>query len=143
MKILVTGGAGYIGSHTTLELLKAGHDVVVVDNLCNSSEESLRRVAELVGRAPKFYNLDIRDEAALDKVVAAEKPFDATIHFAALKAVGESTQIPLKYYENNLGGTFTLLKAPARRRSTASRRACRSARTSPRPAARTRTAGRS
>ena len=110
MKILVTGGAGYIGSHTTLELLKAGHDVVVVDNLCNSSEESLRRVAELVGRAPKFYNLDIRDEAALDKVVAAEKPFDATIHFAALKAVGESTQIPLKYYENNLGGTFTLHK---------------------------------
>ena len=96
MKILVTGGAGYIGSHTTLELLKAGHDVVVVDNLCNSSEESLRRVAELAGKAPKFYNLDIRDAAALDKVVAAEKPFDATIHFAALKAVGESTQIPLK-----------------------------------------------
>ena len=110
MKILVTGGAGYIGSHTTLELLKAGHDVVVVDNLCNSSEESLRRVAELAGKTPKFYNLDIRDAAALDKVVAAEKPFDATIHFAALKAVGESTQIPLKYYENNLGGTFTLLK---------------------------------
>ncbi|MBR0506893.1 MAG: UDP-glucose 4-epimerase GalE [Kiritimatiellae bacterium] len=110
MKILVTGGAGYIGSHTTLELLKAGHDVVVVDNLCNSSEESLRRVAELAGRAPKFYNIDIRDEAALDRVVAAEKPFGATIHFAALKAVGESTQIPLKYYENNLGGTFTLLK---------------------------------
>jgi UDP-glucose 4-epimerase len=110
MKILVTGGAGYIGSHTTLELLKAGHDVVVVDNLCNSSQESLRRVAELAGKAPKFFELDIRDEAALDKVVAAEKPFDATIHFAALKAVGESTQIPLKYYENNLGGTFTLLK---------------------------------
>jgi len=113
MKILVTGGAGYIGSHTTLELLKAGHDVVIVDNLCNSSEESLKRVAELAGRAPKFYNLDIRDEAALDKVVAAEKPFDATIHFAALKAVGESTQIPLKYYNNNLGGTFTLLKVLA------------------------------
>ena len=113
MKILVTGGAGYIGSHTTLELLKAGHDVVVVDNLCNSSEEALRRVAELAGKAPKFYNLDIRDEAALDKVVAAEKPFDATIHFAALKAVGESTQIPLKYYNNNLGGTFTLLKVLA------------------------------
>ena len=110
MKILVTGGAGYIGSHTTLELLKAGHDVVVVDNLCNSSQESLRREAELAGKAPKFFQLDIRDEAALDKVVAAEKPFDATIHFAALKAVGESTQIPLKYYENNLGGTFTLLK---------------------------------
>ena len=113
MKILVTGGAGYIGSHTTLELLKAGHDVVVVDNLCNSSEEALRRVAELAGKAPKFYNLDIRDEAALDKVVASEKPFDATIHFAALKAVGESTQIPLKYYNNNLGGTFTLLKVLA------------------------------
>ena len=113
MKILVTGGAGYIGSHTTLELLKAGHDVVVVDNLCNSSEEALRRVAELAGRAPKFYNLDIRDEAALDKVVAAEKPFDAAIHFAALKAVGESTKIPLKYYNNNLGGTFTLLKVLA------------------------------
>ena len=110
MKILVTGGAGYIGSHTTLELLKAGHDVVVVDNLCNSSEESLRRVAELAGKAAKFYGLDIRDEAALGDAVAAEKPFDATIHFAALKAVGESTQVPLKYYENNLGGTFTLLK---------------------------------
>ena len=113
MKILVTGGAGYIGSHTTLELLKAGHDVVVVDNLCNSSEEALRRVAELAGRAPKFCNLDIRDEAALDKVVEAEKPFDATIHLAALKAVGESTKIPLKYYNNNLGGTFTLLKVLA------------------------------
>jgi UDP-glucose 4-epimerase len=113
MKILVTGGAGYIGSHTVLELLKAGHDVVVVDNLCNSCEESLRRVGNLAGRAPRFYNLDIRDEAALDKVVAEEKSFDATIHFAALKAVGESTQIPLKYYENNLGGTFTLLKVLA------------------------------
>jgi len=113
MKILVTGGAGYIGSHTTLELLKAGHDAVVVDNLCNSSEESLRRVAELAGRAPKFFKLDIRDEVALDQVVAAEGPFDATIHFAALKAVGESTQIPLKYYANNLGGTFTLLKVLA------------------------------
>ena len=110
MKILVTGGAGYIGSHTVLELLKAGHDVVVVDNLCNSSEESLKRVEKLAGKAAKFFNVDIRDEAALDKVVAAEKPFDAAIHFAALKAVGESTQIPLKYYNNNLGGTFTLLK---------------------------------
>ena len=110
MKILVTGGAGYIGSHTVLELLKAGHDVVVVDNLCNSSEESLKRVEKLAGKTVKFFNVDIRDEAALDKVVAAEKPFDATIHFAALKAVGESTQVPLKYYNNNLGGTFTLLK---------------------------------
>ena len=110
LDILVTGGAGYIGSHTVLELLKAGHDVVVVDNLCNSSEESLKRVEKLAGRTVKFFNVDIRDEAALDKVVAAEKPFGATIHFAALKAVGESTKIPLKYYNNNLGGTFTLLK---------------------------------
>ena len=113
MKIFVTGGAGYIGSHTVLELLKAGHDVVVVDNLCNSCEESLKRVAELAGRAPKFYNADIRDEAAMDRILSAEAPFDATIHFAALKAVGESTQIPLKYYANNLGGTFTLLKTLA------------------------------
>jgi UDP-glucose 4-epimerase len=113
MKILVTGGAGFIGSHTVLELLKAGHDVTVVDNLSNASEESLRRVAELAGKAPTFHKIDIRDEAALDRVVAAEKPFDATIHFAALKAVGESTRIPLKYYENNLGGTFTLLKVLA------------------------------
>lgn len=111
MKVFVTGGAGFIGSHTVLELLKAGHDVVVADNLCNSSEESLKRVAKLAGREPVFYNLDIRDEAGLDDLLSKEGPFDATIHFAALKAVGESVTIPLKYYENNLGGTFTLLKA--------------------------------
>lgn len=110
MKVFVTGGAGYIGSHTCVELLEAGHEVVVVDNLCNSCEESLKRVQEITGRELKFYKVDIRDEEALDKVVATEGPFDATIHFAALKAVGESTQIPLKYYANNLGGTFTLLK---------------------------------
>jgi len=113
MKILVTGGAGFIGSHTVLELLKCGHDVVVVDNLCNSSEESLRRVAKIAGRAAKFHRIDIRDEAALDGVVAGEGPFDATIHFAALKAVGESVSMPLAYYSNNLGGTFTLLKVLA------------------------------
>ncbi len=110
MKILVTGGAGFIGSHTVVELLNAGHDVVVVDNLCNSSRESLARVKEITGREASFYELDIRDEARLNEVLDKEGPFQATIHFAALKAVGESTRIPLKYYANNLGGTFTLLK---------------------------------
>ena len=110
MKILVTGGAGFIGSHTVVELLNAGHDVVVVDNLCNSSRESLARVKEITGREAAFYELDIRDEARLNEVLDKEGPFQATIHFAALKAVGESTRIPLKYYANNLGGTFTLLK---------------------------------
>ena len=109
MKILVTGGAGYIGSHTTVELLAAGHDVVVVDNLCNSSRESLKRVKKIVGRGPRFHKADIRDAKKLNAVLDAEGPFDAAIHFAALKSVGESTQIPLKYYNNNLGGTFTLL----------------------------------
>ena len=110
MKILVTGGAGYIGSHTTVELLNAGHEVVVVDNLCNSSKKSLERVKKITGKAPKFYKIDIRDTKKLNAMLDKEAPFDATIHFAALKAVGESTQIPLKYYNNNLGGTFNLLQ---------------------------------
>ena len=109
MKILVTGGAGYIGSHTVVELLNAGHEVVVVDNLCNSSKKSLTRVKRITGKKPAFYRVDIRDAKRLDAVLDREGPFDAAIHFAALKAVGESTQIPLKYYANNLGGTFTLL----------------------------------
>ena len=113
MKVFVTGGAGFIGSHTCVELLSAGHEVVVVDNLCNSSKESLRRVRKITRRALKFYKADIRDERRLARIVAAEAPFDAAIHFAALKAVGESVQVPLKYYENNLGGTFTLLKVLA------------------------------
>ena len=113
MKILVTGGAGYIGSHTVVELLNAGHEVVVVDNLCNSSRKSLARVKRITGKEPAFYKADIRDEKKLNAILDKEAPFHATIHFAALKAVGESTKIPLKYYANNLGGTFTLLKCLA------------------------------
>ncbi|MBR3561315.1 MAG: UDP-glucose 4-epimerase GalE [Oscillospiraceae bacterium] len=115
MNILVTGGAGYIGSHTVLELLLAGHEVVVVDNLSNASEESLRRVLELAReekpdvREIPFHNVDLRDRAGLEKVFADSKPFDCCIHFAGLKAVGESVAKPWEYYENNIGGTLTLL----------------------------------
>jgi UDP-glucose 4-epimerase len=108
--ILVTGGAGYIGSHTCLELLNAGYAVVVVDNLDNSSEESLRRVRELAGRDLTFHRGDVCASKDLAKVFAAHR-FDAVIHFAGLKAVGESCEIPLRYYENNLFGTIELLKA--------------------------------
>ena len=110
MKILVTGGAGYIGSHTVLELLKAGHDVVVVDNYVNSKPEALKRVAELAGRAPVFHEVDLLDRPALDWVFAAGK-IDAVIHFAALKAVGESVAQPLAYYRNNIAGTISLCEA--------------------------------
>ena len=113
MKVLVTGGAGFIGSHTVVELLNAGHDVAVVDNLCNSSEESLRRVAAITGKPVPFHNVDIRDRSALDAVFKAEGPVDAVIHFAALKAVGESVRIPLDYYGNNISGTVTLCEAMA------------------------------
>jgi UDP-glucose 4-epimerase len=111
--ILVTGGAGYIGSHTCLELLAAGHRVVVVDNLANSSEESLRRVRELTGRDLDFHAVDLRDGAALRQVFAAHPDVAAVVHFAGWKAVGESCEIPLRYYENNLLGTVELLKAMA------------------------------
>ena len=110
MRILVTGGAGYIGSHTALELLGAGHDVVVVDNLINSREEALGRVMELAGRPLTFHRVDLLDPAALDAVFAAA-PIDAVIHFAALKAVGESVAQPLRYYHNNVTGTLHLLEA--------------------------------
>ncbi|QTG80717.1 UDP-glucose 4-epimerase GalE [Arthrobacter crystallopoietes] len=109
MKILVTGGTGYIGSHTTLALLEAGHDVVVVDNLANSSEESLRRVQELAGRKAAFHKVDLLDEVRLGEVFDAER-VDAVIHFAGLKAVGESVDQPLHYYHNNVGGTLNLLR---------------------------------
>ena len=109
MRILVTGGTGYIGSHTVLSLQEAGHEVVVVDNLVNSSEEALRRVAELSGAAAAFHRVDLVDEAAVDAVFAAH-PIDAVIHFAGLKAVGESVREPLRYYHNNLTGTLNLLR---------------------------------
>jgi UDP-glucose 4-epimerase len=107
--ILVTGGAGYIGSHTCLEMLNEGHEVVVVDNLDNSSEESLRRVQELTGRPLTFHEVDVCDRPALQKVFQSHT-FDAVVHFAGLKAVGESCEIPLRYYENNIFGTIELLK---------------------------------
>lgn len=109
MNILVTGGAGYIGSHTLIELYKAGHTAVVVDNLSNSNPEGLRRVAEIIGiKNIPFYETDIRDREGLEKVFAAHK-FDACIHFAGLKAVGESVEKPWEYYENNIAGTLTLV----------------------------------
>jgi UDP-glucose 4-epimerase len=107
MNVLVTGGAGYIGSHTVLELLNSGHDVCVVDNLSNSSDESLRRVAELSGKSIDFHKVDILDKPRLTEVVQGAG-FDAVIHFAALKAVGESVGQPLRYYHNNITGTLVL-----------------------------------
>jgi UDP-glucose 4-epimerase len=112
MRVLVTGGAGYIGSHTCVEMLSAGMDVVVVDNLCNSKEESLRRVGEIAGRTPTFIQGDLRDHAALDAIFRNHS-FDAVVHFAGLKAVGESVEIPLAYYDNNVGGTIALCRAMA------------------------------
>jgi UDP-glucose 4-epimerase len=107
MKILVTGGAGFIGSHTCVELLEAGYDVVVLDNLSNSSEKSLERVEKITGKKVTFYKADILDREALNKIFDAEK-IDAVIHFAGLKAVGESVQKPLEYYQNNITGTLIL-----------------------------------
>ncbi|MCQ2274466.1 MAG: UDP-glucose 4-epimerase GalE [Bacteroidales bacterium] len=109
MNILVTGGAGFIGSHTLIELYAAGHTAVVIDNLSNSNPESLRRVAKLIGiDAIPFYQMDIRDREGLAKLMSEHK-FDACIHFAGLKAVGESVAKPWEYYENNIAGTLTLL----------------------------------
>lgn len=111
-KVLVTGGAGYIGSHITLALLQEGFDVVVLDNLSNSSVESLRRVEQLAGRAPVFVEGDIRDRSLL-KQLLAQHPVQAVLHLAGLKAVGESVTQPLHYYNNNVGGTLALCQAMA------------------------------
>ena len=109
MTILVTGGAGYIGSHTCVELLQAGHDVVVVDNLSNSSPKAIERVGQIAGKKVRFYEQDVRDAAALERVFR-ENAIDWVIHFAGLKAVGESVAKPLEYYDNNLGSTLVLLE---------------------------------
>lgn len=108
MKILVTGGAGYIGSHTCVELLNAGYDIVVLDNLCNSSEKSLNVVKEITGKDFPFYKVDLLDYDAVEKVFEENK-IDAVIHFAGLKAVGESVSIPITYYHNNITGTLNLV----------------------------------
>ena len=109
MAILTTGGAGYIGSHTCIELIKAGYDVVVVDNLDNSSEKSLDRVEKIVGKKIKFYKEDVRDREAMRKIFT-ENNIEAVIHFAGLKAVGESVAKPIEYYDNNLISTLVLLE---------------------------------
>ena len=111
--ILITGGAGYIGSHTAVELLNSGYEVIVYDNLCNSSKESLKRVEELTGKTVKFYEGDVRDAKALEDMFNKES-IDAVIHCAALKAVGESVQKPLLYYQNNITGTLTLMDVMSR-----------------------------
>jgi len=112
--ILVTGGAGYIGSHTCVELLAHGYDVVVVDNLSNSHHEALKRVQEIAGRSLAFHQVDVRDRAVLYQVFA-QYPIDAVIHFAGLKAVGESVAQPLSYYDNNVSGTLVLCEVMAER----------------------------
>ena len=110
MKILVTGGAGYIGSHTCVELLNSGHEVVVVDNFYNSSKESVSRVEKITEKKISLYGGDVRDRALLEKIFTEHK-IDCVIHFAGLKAVGESCAKPIEYYDNNLGGTLTLVDA--------------------------------
>lgn len=109
MSILVTGGAGYIGSHTCVKLLEAGYDVVVLDNLSNSSPKAIGRVEAITGKKIKFYECDILDRDGM-RTIFQENSIDAVIHFAGLKAVGESVAVPLKYYENNISGTVYLLE---------------------------------
>lgn len=108
-KILITGGAGYIGSHTAVELLKNGEELVIVDNFSNSSPEVLEKIKKITGKDFKFYELDLLDEEKLDNVFKENK-IEAVIHFAGLKAVGESVEKPIEYYHNNITGTLILLK---------------------------------
>ena len=110
MRVLVTGGAGYVGSHTSLVLLEAGHDVVMVDNLSNSSRAAVTRVEELTGKSVEFHQVDILDREGLDRIFD-EAPIEAVLHFAGLKAVGESVEQPLRYFHNNVGGTVVLCEA--------------------------------
>ena len=107
MKILVTGGAGFIGSHTCVELLDAGYEVVIADNLSNAKPEAVENIQKIAGKPVAFYETDLRDKAGMRKIFA-EHSIDAVIHFAGLKAVPESVHKPLEYYENNLGSTFVL-----------------------------------
>ena len=113
MNVLVTGGAGYIGSHTCVELIGAGHTPIVIDNLCNSSAKSLERVKQITGQEITFYEGDVRDEALLEKIFVSHE-IGCVIHFAGLKAVGESVSMPLAYYENNLCSTMTLCRVMAK-----------------------------
>jgi UDP-glucose 4-epimerase len=110
MRVVLTGGAGYIGSHTAVELLGLGHDVVILDNLANAKRAAVARIEELAGRAPSFHEVDLRDREGM-RSVFAEAPVDAVVHFAGLKAVGESVEQPLRYYDNNVAGTVVLLEA--------------------------------
>ena len=111
MSILVTGGAGFIGSHTAVELLNKGYDVIIVDNLVNSKESVIDSIKEITGKAPKFYKVDLLDKEKVDKIFDENKDIEAVIHFAALKAVGESVEKPILYYENNLQSTLVLVRA--------------------------------
>ena len=110
MTVLVTGGMGYIGSHTCVELLNQGMDVVIIDNLVNSSAEAGKRIERIIGRSVTFYEADVRDRKTLDRIFETHD-IDCVIHFAGLKAVGESVEMPLEYYDNNLGSTITLCRA--------------------------------
>ena len=110
MNILVTGGTGYIGSHTCVELLNAGHDVIIFDNLCNSKESALDRIEKITGKRPKFYMADMRELDSIRRIFS-ENTIDAVVHFAGLKAVGESVAKPVEYYKNNVGGTLNILSA--------------------------------